>query len=88
MGIPLENVGYINYCAAAGLGNMDRNKIDIIGGKDPEKSIITYKLGSNITNQLEWKDPLNLPTPQRPPQQAPSNSNAPAQPANQTPAQK
>jgi hypothetical protein len=67
---------------------MDRNKIDIIGGKDPEKSIITYKLGSNITNQLEWKDPLNLPTPQRPSQPAPSNSNAPAQPANQTPAQK
>ena len=88
MGIPLENVGYLNYCAAAGLGNMDRNKIEIIGGKDPDKSIITYKLGSNITNQLEWKDPLNLPTPQRPSQPAPSNSNAPAQPANQTPAQK
>jgi uncharacterized protein (DUF362 family) len=63
MGIPLENVGYLNYCAAAGLGNMDRDKIDIIGGKDPDKSIITYKLGSNITNQLEWKDPLNLPHP-------------------------
>lgn len=82
MGIPLENVGYINYCAAAGLGNMDRNKIEIIGSQDPEKSIITYKLGSNIANQLEWKEPLNLPTPQRPQQQAPSNSNAPAQQGN------
>ncbi len=88
MGIPLEDVGYINYCAAAGLGNMDRDKIEIIGGKDPDKSIITYKLGSNITNQLEWKEPLNLPSQgprpgqqgQRPGQQAPS---VPAQPSNQ-----
>ena len=60
MGIPLENVGYINYCAAAGLGNMDRDKIEILGSHDPDKSIITYKLASNIDQQLEWKDPLNL----------------------------
>jgi len=72
MGIPLENVGYINYCAAAGIGNMDRDKIEIIGDKDPDKSIINYKMGSNIASQLEWKDPLNLPQPQRPPQQAPA----------------
>ena len=85
MGIPIENVGYINYCAAAGIGNMDRDKIEIIGGKDPDKSIITYKLGSNITNQLEWKDPLNLPAPgQRPP----NTPAAPGQPANQTPPQR
>ena len=61
MGIPLENVGYLNYCAAAGIGNTDRDKIEIIGSKDPDKSIITYKLGANIASQLEWKDPLNLP---------------------------
>lgn len=61
MGIPLENVGYINYCAAAGLGNMDRNQIEIIGSQDPDKSIITYKLSSNISSQLEWKDPFNIP---------------------------
>jgi uncharacterized protein (DUF362 family) len=60
MGIPLENVGYINYCAAAGLGNMDRNKIEIIGSKDPDKSIITYKLGPKIDQQLDWKNPLKL----------------------------
>ncbi len=85
MDIPLENVGYINYCAAAGLGNMDRDKIDIIGGKDPDKSILTYKLGSNITNQLEWKDPLNLPGPGQRPPNAPAT---PGQPANQTLQQK
>jgi uncharacterized protein (DUF362 family) len=82
MGIPLENVGYLNYCAAAGLGNVDRDKIDIIGGKDPDKSVITYKLAPNINSQLEWKDPLTLPAPQRPP------TVAPGQPVNQTPQQR
>lgn len=86
MGIPLENVGYINYCAAAGIGNMDRDKIEIIGGKDPEKSVIAYKMGSNIANQLEWKDPINLAAPNMGPNQrpgtAPNNPPAPAQPAN------
>ena len=58
MGIPLEDVGYINYCAAAGIGNMDMDKIEILGGKDPEKSIIKYKLSQNIDRQLEWKEPF------------------------------
>lgn len=78
MGIPLENIGYLNYCAAAGIGNADRNKIDIIGDKDPDNSIIVYKMGSNINYQLEWKDPLNLPQPPRP------SRPAPEQPVNPT----
>jgi len=82
MDIPLENVGYLNYLAAAGMGNIDRDKIDIVGGKDPAKSVITYKLPNNITQQLEWKDPLNLPQPNRPNTQPPS---APAGPAPQQP---
>jgi uncharacterized protein (DUF362 family) len=76
MGIPLEDVGYLNYLAAAGIGNIDRDKIDIIGGQDPEKSIITYKRPSNINSQLEWKDPLPTPPRQTPPAAAPA---APAQ---------
>lgn len=85
MGIPLENVGYLNYCAAAGIGNVDRSRIDIIGDKDPDKSIIEYKMGSNINYQLEWKDPLNLPSQgQRPPQQAQPAQNAQGQAASQT----
>jgi hypothetical protein len=79
MDIPLENVGYLNYLAAAGMGNIDRNKIDIIGGKDPDKSVITYKLPNNIKTQLEWKDPLTLPQPNRPPTQPPSTPGGPAQ---------
>ncbi len=86
MGIPLEDVGYINYCAAAGIGNMDRDKIEIIGGKDPDKSIIKYKMSSNIDNQLKWKDPINLASPNMGPNQrpgaAPNTPPAPAQPAN------
>jgi len=85
MDIPLENIGYLNYCAAAGIGNVDRSRIDIIGDKDPAKSVITYKMGSNITYQLEWKDQLNLPSQgQRPPQQAQPAQGTPGQAATQT----
>ncbi|MDX9812520.1 MAG: DUF362 domain-containing protein [Bacteroidales bacterium] len=78
MGIPLENVGYLNYCEAGGLGNVDRNKIDIIGSAKPEDNVITYKLSSNSAYQLEWKDPLNLPSQQQGPR--PQQGQAPAQP--------
>lgn len=60
MGIPLDNVGYLNYMAAAGLGNVDRAKIDIIGREDPDKHIIKYKLHDDIDTQLKWKDPMKL----------------------------
>jgi uncharacterized protein (DUF362 family) len=85
MGIPLENVGYINFCDAAGVGTMDRNKIEIIGSEDPDKHIITYKLPNNIAQQLEWKEPLTIPGQgqnQRPPQ----TPAAPGAPAPATPA--
>lgn len=76
MGIPLEQVGYLNYLAAAGVGNIDRDKIDIIGSQDPDKSIIAYKMGPNIKTQLEWMDPL--PTPARPGAPAATTPAAPA----------
>ena len=82
MDIPLEDVGYLNYLAAAGMGNIDRDKIDIIGDKDPAKSVITYKLPNNIKQQLEWKDPLSQPQPNRP------NMQPPSAPAGQVPQQK
>jgi uncharacterized protein (DUF362 family) len=61
MDIPLENIGYLNYCAADGLGIIDRDKIDIIGGKDLDQHVIPYKLHDTIIKQLEWKGSLNLP---------------------------
>lgn len=63
MAIPLEDVGYLTYCANDGLGIIDREKIDIIGGKDPDKYIIPYKLHDSVVKQLEWKLPLNPMSP-------------------------
>ncbi len=60
MGIPLENIGYLNFGAADGLGVVDRDKIDIIGNKDIDKHIIQYKLSDNIDTQLQWKEPLKV----------------------------
>ena len=56
MGIPVEDVGYLNYCAAAGMGNVERNKIEIIGSKDPENHIVKYEMPRNIENILKWKE--------------------------------
>jgi uncharacterized protein (DUF362 family) len=61
MGISLDDIGYLRYCANAGLGIVDREKIDIIGGKDPDKFVIPYKLSDSIATQLQWKGPL-IPT--------------------------
>ena len=85
MGIPLSDVGYLTYLDAAGYGTIDYNKIDIIGSAKPDDHILKYKLPSNAAYQLEWKDPLNLPSQmpggqQRPPQQ-------PGQQPGQPPAQ-
>lgn len=57
MGIDYENVGYLNYCADANMGEADLNKIEIIGEKveDHKKS---YKLSDSIEKQLIWKEPV------------------------------
>jgi len=59
MSIPFENIGYLTYCADAGLGIVDRAKIDIIGGKDPKDFVKAYRLPDSIDRQLEWKTDLN-----------------------------
>jgi uncharacterized protein (DUF362 family) len=57
MGIDYNNVGYLNYCADAHMGEADLNKIEIIGEKieDHKKS---YKLSDSIEKQLIWKEPV------------------------------
>ncbi len=73
MDIPLDYVGYLNYNAAAGIGTVDREKIDIIGSAKPSDHVIKYALNANADYQLEWDDPLSLPSArpqgQRPAQQ-------------------
>ena len=73
MDVPLENVGYLNYCAAAGMGVVDRDKIEIIGSQVPENHIIKYSMNRNIESQLQWKEVPFIydSTPQAPRQPAP-----------------
>lgn len=60
MGIPWEDIGYLQFCAQAGLGQGDRDKINIIG-VDPADHVIKYALHENIEGQYKWKDELDLP---------------------------
>ena len=55
MGIDYHDVGYLQWCAAAGLGQGDREKITIIG-PDPSSHVVHYKLHENADKQLEWKE--------------------------------
>ena len=56
MGINFANVGYLNYCAQAGFGNSDLNKIEIIG-ESISNHKKTYKLSDNFEKQLIWMNP-------------------------------
>ncbi|MFC1539403.1 DUF362 domain-containing protein [Candidatus Latescibacterota bacterium] len=60
MGIPWEDIGYLQFCANAGLGQGDRSKINIIG-ENPSNHVIKYKLHENIESQYKWKDILDIP---------------------------
>jgi uncharacterized protein (DUF362 family) len=55
MGISYEDVGYLQWCSAAGVGQGDRAKIDIIG-PDPSRYAKKYRLHDNIEWQLKWKE--------------------------------
>jgi len=56
MGIDFANVGYLNYCADAGMGEGDLSKIQILG-EQLKDHIRSYKLNDNIEKQLIWKQP-------------------------------
>ena len=56
MGIDFAKVGYLNYCAQAGLGEGDLRKIEILG-EPVARHIRTYKLADNIDKQLVWMTP-------------------------------
>lgn len=58
MGVNPEQVGYLNYCCDAGLGQFDLAKIDLRGGVDVASVRKTYRLHSRIQKQLEWMGPL------------------------------
>lgn len=58
MGIDFANVGYLNYCAQAGLGTADLSRIEILG-ENLRDHIKTYKLPDNIDRQLIWMKPVS-----------------------------
>jgi uncharacterized protein (DUF362 family) len=58
MGVNPAWVGYLNYCAAAGLGIFDLNRIDLRGNAQPAAVRRTYRLHPRIQKQLEWMGPL------------------------------
>jgi len=55
MGVDIADVGYLNFCSNAGLGQLARKKIKIIGTEDPANHIIKYRMNENIGWQLKWK---------------------------------
>jgi uncharacterized protein (DUF362 family) len=54
MDLDFGDVGYLTYCANAGIGQGDLSRIDIVG---PELAphIIKYKLHEKVLQMLEWK---------------------------------
>ena len=57
MGIDYAKIGYLNYCAGAGLGEGDLKKIEIVG-EPIARHVKHYKLAPNIEQQLIWMKPL------------------------------
>ncbi len=57
MGVPWDYIGYLNYCAEAGLGQADLSRIKVVGG-DWRGHIRKYRLHDTIESQLKWKDDL------------------------------
>jgi len=54
MGIAYEDVGYLQWCAAAGYGQGDRTLIDVSGDRVTD-NIIKYKPHPSYERELEWK---------------------------------
>lgn len=55
MGIDFARVGYLNFCADAGLGVADLSKIEVYGEKIADH-IKIYELNKNIEAQMVWRN--------------------------------
>jgi uncharacterized protein (DUF362 family) len=56
MGIDYAKVGYLNFCANAGLGQGDLSKIEVVGPRIADH-VKRYKLSDNLDKQLIWMQP-------------------------------
>jgi uncharacterized protein (DUF362 family) len=58
MGVRPDWMGYLRYCADAGLGCFDRERIELRRVSDLGSLVKTYKLHPKVDKQLEWMGPL------------------------------
>jgi uncharacterized protein (DUF362 family) len=56
MGIDFAKVGYLHYCAEAGMGQGDLGKIEILG-EPLARHVRKYKLHAQLDQQLRWLTP-------------------------------
>lgn len=59
MGVRFADIGYLNYCADAGLGQANLAKIEILG-PPIARHAKKYKLADNFQQQLIWKKPATV----------------------------
>jgi uncharacterized protein (DUF362 family) len=56
MGIDFAKIGYLNFCAEAGLGEGDLKKIEVLG-EPLARHVKQYQLAASIDKQLIWMTP-------------------------------
>jgi uncharacterized protein (DUF362 family) len=56
MGIDFAKIGYLTYCAQAGMGEADLKKIEVVG-EPVARHVRPYKLSDNIQQQMIWMKP-------------------------------
>lgn len=54
MGVDFANIGYLNYCAQAGMGEANLNNIPIVG-HDVAECVIKFRLHKDVEKQYLWK---------------------------------
>ena len=56
MGIDFSKIGYLNHCAAMGLGITDLKSIEVIGA-NLKDHILAYRLPDSFDKQTGWMEP-------------------------------
>lgn len=59
MGIDFAQIGYLNYCARAEMGEADMAKIEILG-EPVQRHVRKYRLHDKVEQQLRWMNPPKL----------------------------
>jgi uncharacterized protein (DUF362 family) len=59
MGIDFAQIGYLNYCARADMGESDLAKMEILG-EPIERHVRKYRLHDKIEKQLTWMNPPDV----------------------------